>query len=138
MYHTRNNHLVKSVFRSNHGFTAALAIFYVLQAALTMWMLVLPSSGRGTIEKFANEYNMPQAYIFTDITSEAIGQQMEEIVGIESVDARFVIDGPMTMPGGKVLTPRFIRTSDSSFQRMYVYERLDEPLLPRYSEMRNI
>ena len=138
MYHTRNNHLVKSVFRSNHGFTAALAIFYVLQAALTMWMLVLPSSVRGTIEKFADEYNMPQAYIFTDITSEAIGQQMEEIVGIESVDARFVIDGPMTMPGGKVLTPRFIRTSDSSFQRMYVYERLDEPLLPRYSEMPKI
>ena len=138
MYHTRNNQLVKAIFRSNHGFTAALAIFYVLQAALTMWMLILPSSVRGTIKKFADEYNMPQAYIFTDITSEAFDQKIEEIVGIESVDARFVIDGPMTMPEGKVLTPRFIRTSDSSFQRMYVYERLDESLLQRYSDMPKI
>lgn len=138
MYHTRNNQLVKGIFRSNLGFTAALAVFYVLQAALTMWAFMLPSSVRGTIERFADEYKMPQAYIFTDITPEAFGQKMEEITGIESVDARFVIDGPMTMPEGNVLTPRFIRTSDSSFQRMYVYERLAASSLRPYSDMPKI
>lgn len=135
MYRIGKNQMIKAIFRSNHGFTAAFAFFYILQAALTMWMLVLPSSVRGTIEKFADEYNMAQAYILSDITYEAFGEKMEEITGIEAVDARFVLDSPMTIPGGKVVTPRYIRTSDSSFQKMYVYERLDEELLPRYSGM---
>ncbi|MGN0604579.1 MAG: hypothetical protein ACI4I2_11440, partial [Oscillospiraceae bacterium] len=131
--------MIKAIFRSNHGFTAAFAFFYILQAALTMWMLILPSSVRGTIEKFADEYNMAQAYIFSGITYEAFGEKMEEITGIEAVDARFVLDSPLTMPDGKVLTPRFIRTSDSSFQRMYVYERLDDAeLIRRYEDMPKI
>lgn len=139
MYRTGKNQMIKAIFRSNHGFTAAFAFFYILQAALTMWMLILPSSVRGTIEKFADEYNMAQAYIFSGITYEAFGEKMEEITGIEAVDARFVLDSPMTMPDGKVLTPRFIRTSDSSFQRMYVYERLDDAeLIRRYEDMPKI
>lgn len=138
MLHNGKNQLIKAIFRSNHGFTAAFAVFYILQAALTMWMLMLPSSVRGTIERFADEYNMAQAYIFSGITSEAFGEKMEGITGIEAADARFVLDSPMTMPDGKVLTPRFIRTSDSSFQRMYVYERLDEALLRHYSDMPKI
>lgn len=138
MHHNGKNQLIKAIFRSNHGFTTAFAVFYILQAALTMWMLMLPSSVRGTIEKFADEYNMAQAYIFSGITSEAFGEKMEGITGIEAADARFVLDSPMTMPDGKVLTPRFIRTSDSSIQRMYVYERLDEALLRHYSDMPKI
>ena len=58
MLHRGKNQLIKAIFRSNKGFTAAFAVFYILQAALTMWMLMLPSSVRGTIEKFADEYNM--------------------------------------------------------------------------------
>ena len=135
MGHTGKNQLIKAVFRSNHGFTVALAVFYILQAALTMWMLVLPSSVRSSIEQFADENHMAQAYIFSDITSEVFGGKMEEITGIESVDARFVIDSPMTMPEGKVVTPRFVRTSDASFQGMYVYERLDDALLAQYGGM---
>lgn len=138
MYHNGKNQLIKAIFRSNHGFTAAFAFFYILQSALTMWMLMLPSSVRGTMEKFSEEYNRAEAYIFSDVTSEAFGEEIEKITGIESVDARFVIDSPMTMPDGKVLNPRFIRTSDRSFQRMYVYKRLDESLLQSYRDMPKI
>ena len=138
MHRMKITKLTKAIFRSNRGFTAAFAFFYILQAALTMWMLVLPSSIRGTIEKFAEEYNMAQAYIISDITSDTFGERMEEISGIASADARFVLDRPMTMPDGRVITPRFIRVCKDSFQDMYVYEKLDEEASERCRNMPEI
>lgn len=138
MHNKGKSNLIKAIFRSNHGFTAAFVFFYILQAALTMWMLVLPSSIRGTTEKFAEEYNMAQGYIISDVTAEAFGRRIEEISGVEAVDARFVLDSQMTMPDGKVITPRFIRTSESSFQRMYVYEKLDKTSSEPYRDMPKI
>lgn len=130
--------MTRAIARANPGFTAAFAFFYILQAALTIWMLMLPGSIRNTLDVFMEDYNIPDAYIVTDYIDASVTDELKDIQGVQSVDARFLVDNPISLPDGKVITPRFVRISEDAFQKNYIYDSLADEELKDYNNMLQI
>lgn len=112
----------RAIFRNNRGLSIGLLLVMLLVTVSACFALVMPSSVRTTLERFTEEYGLPDAYITARPSLQTHLEDLKQIEGVQAVQADFSVDTRIRLPDGTEFGARVFGVEEDGFQKFYDFE----------------
>lgn len=119
-----NRRLVKSIIRSNRGFSVGLLIMFTIMIVMVFFSLIFSSSLISSLNDFTHDYHLADAWITTSDIDCPV-EKLEDIDKVSHVDASFVADADIRFRDNDVCSTRIFSVLKDGRQKFYSFDGYD-------------